>query len=182
MADNIQTVISQSESVLMAGFESSFRASHFMILLVVFGASTLPTWGKHVTQHGQARCPKWADFVTSLCPKVYHESVIRWCVCFMTDCYYHWYCHYVVAVCFWTAAGTRIKKMKADSPDFTRIGLFTDSFFDDIELMILGFWFWFSRICKCWGTFFFLSLCFLDKNQDKHTSCENIKNTRSAKT
>ena len=81
MAENIQTVISQSESVLMAGFESSFRASHFMILLVVFGASTLPTWGKHVTQHGQARCPKWADFVTSLCPKVYHESGIRWGVC-----------------------------------------------------------------------------------------------------
>ena len=80
MADNIQTVISQSESVLMAGFESSFQASHFMILLVVFGARTLPTWGKHVTQHGQARCPKWADFVTSLCPKVYHESGIRWCV------------------------------------------------------------------------------------------------------
>jgi|GEM_PF-6143480 len=70
-----------SESVLMAGFESSFRASHFMILLVVFGASTLPTWGKHVTQHGQARCPKWADFISCLCPKVYHESGIRWGVC-----------------------------------------------------------------------------------------------------
>ena len=81
MADNIQTVISQSESVLMAGFESSFRASHFMILLVVFGASTLPTWGKHVTQHGQARCPKWADFISCLCPKVYHESGIRGGVC-----------------------------------------------------------------------------------------------------
>ncbi|KIP58354.1 hypothetical protein ST42_01735 [Prevotella pectinovora] len=78
MADNIQTVISQSESVLMAGFESSLRASHFMILLVIFGASTLPTWGKHVTQHGQARCPKWADFISCLCPKVYHESGIRW--------------------------------------------------------------------------------------------------------
>ena len=64
--------------VLMAGFESSFRASHFMILLVVFGASTLPTWGKHVTQHGQARCPKWADFISCRCPKVYHESGIRW--------------------------------------------------------------------------------------------------------
>ena len=25
----------------------------------------LPKWGKHVTQHGQARCPRWADFVLS---------------------------------------------------------------------------------------------------------------------
>ena len=79
-ADNIQTVISQSECVLMTGFKSSFQASHFMILFVVFGARTLPNMGKHVTQQGQARCPKWADFITSLCPKVYHESVIWWCV------------------------------------------------------------------------------------------------------
>ena len=82
MANNIQTVISQSESVLMAGFESSFRASHFMILLVIFGASTLPNMGKHVAQHGQARYPEWADFISCLCPKVYHESGIRWGVCF----------------------------------------------------------------------------------------------------
>ena len=28
-------------------------------------AHFLPKWGKHVTQHGQARCPSWADFVLS---------------------------------------------------------------------------------------------------------------------
>ena len=28
-------------------------------------APFLPKWGKHVTQHGQARCPSWADFVLS---------------------------------------------------------------------------------------------------------------------
>ena len=28
-------------------------------------ASFLPKWGKHVAQHGQARCPSWADFVLS---------------------------------------------------------------------------------------------------------------------
>ena len=33
--------------------------------------------------------------------------------------------------------------------------------------MIIGFWFGFNRICKCWGTYFFLSQCFLDKNLDK---------------
>ena len=31
----------------------------------------------------------------------------------------------------------------------------------------MDFGFGFSRICKCWGSFFFLSLCFLDKNLDK---------------
>ena len=31
-------------------------------------------WGKHVAQQGQARYPKWADFIYNLCPKVYHES------------------------------------------------------------------------------------------------------------
>ena len=91
MANNIQTVISQSESVLMAGFESSFRASHFMILLVVFGASTLPTWGKHVI----------------------------------------------------------------DSTDFTRIGLFTDSFFDDISLVRFGCWFWIQQDLQVLGHFLF---------------------------
>ena len=29
------------------------------------GASSVPKWGKHVTQHGQARFPSRADFVLS---------------------------------------------------------------------------------------------------------------------
>ena len=35
--------------------------------------------------------------------------------------------------------------------------------------MILGFWFGFSRICKCLGTSFLVYKGgFVDKNQDKH--------------
>ena len=37
----------------------------------------------------------------------------------------------------------------------TRIGLFTDSFFDDISFVMFGFCYGFSRICKCLGTSFF---------------------------
>ena len=33
-----------------------------------FWASTLPKWGKHVTQQGQARCPTWAHFLLLPCP------------------------------------------------------------------------------------------------------------------
>ena len=124
-------------SVLMAGFKSSFRASHFMILLVVFGASTLPTWGKHVTQHGQARCPKWADFISCLCPKVYHESGIRWGVCvydrLLLSLILSLRGGVVSMVC---GRDTNQKKMKHGLV-FSRI-----HYFDDIELMILGFWFW----------------------------------------
>ena len=86
--------------VLMAGFESSFRASHFMILFVLFWASTLPTWGKHVTQHGQARCPKWADFISCLCPKVYHESVIRPFIVFFNYCLQSFVFYKASFVCF----------------------------------------------------------------------------------
>ena len=68
--------------------------------------------------------------------------------------YYHRYNYSVLPLCPWPSAGPQIKKWNTDSTDFTRIGLFTDSFFDDIELMILGFCFGFSRICKCLGTSF----------------------------
>ena len=45
----------------------------------------------------------------------------------------------------------------------------TDSFFDVIELMILGFLFGSCRICKCLGTSFLVYKGgFVDKNQDKH--------------
>ena len=37
-----------------------------------FGATCLPTWGKHVTQHGQARCPTWAHFVVSFLPNIFN--------------------------------------------------------------------------------------------------------------
>ena len=135
MADNIQTVISQSESVLMAGFESSFRASHFMILFVLFWASTLPTWGKHVTQHGQARCPKWADFISCLCPKSLSKTG-HWVVFFMTA--------FIITdiVITWWRCVHGLRQGHKSKKNETRIGFFTVPFFDDIELMILGFWFW----------------------------------------
>ena len=33
---------------------------YFIGIFVQFWARCLPTWGKHVAQHGQARCPTWA--------------------------------------------------------------------------------------------------------------------------
>ena len=49
----------------------------------------LPKWGKHVTQHGQARCPSWADFVLSdriinCCPSTIgwgHNDITEWQMC-----------------------------------------------------------------------------------------------------
>ena len=32
-------------------------------------ASSVPTWGKHVTQPGQAPCPCWARVIHKTCPK-----------------------------------------------------------------------------------------------------------------
>ena len=43
---------------------------HFIGIFVQFGASSVPTWGKHVTQHGQARCPTWARLLHGCCPFV----------------------------------------------------------------------------------------------------------------
>ena len=43
------------------------------------------------------------------------------------------------------------------------------NFFDDMELMILGFLFGSCRICKCLGTSFLVYKGgFVDKNQDKY--------------
>ena len=54
---------------------------HFIGIFVQFWASSVPTWGKHVAQHGQARCPYWAEFMPSGCPKSWcrniHILVIR---------------------------------------------------------------------------------------------------------
>ena len=133
MADNIQTVISQSESVLMAGFESSFRASHFMILLVVFGARTLPNMGKHVTPSGQISLPVCAQkCITnrSFGGVCFYDSLLLSLILSLRG-------GVVSMVCGWDTK----QKMKHGLHRRTRIGLFTDSFFDDIELMILGFWF-----------------------------------------
>ena len=46
-----------------------------------FWASTLPKWGKHVTQQGQARCPTWAHFLLLSCPKssLFHHTNIFLC-------------------------------------------------------------------------------------------------------
>ena len=156
-----------------------------MILLVIFGASTLPNRGKHVTQHGQARYPKWADFIYILCPKVYHESgfifrpvsIALW-----------WWTTLLSLIYLFRGVGVSLvcdrdtnQKMKYGWNWLYTDRSFTDQFFEDVELMIIGFWFGFNRICKCWGTSFFLSQCFLDKNLDKHTSSENITNTHPAK-
>ena len=35
----------------------------FLSRFVHFWARTLPKWGKHVAQHGQACCPTWAHFL-----------------------------------------------------------------------------------------------------------------------
>ena len=37
-----------------------------------FGATCLPTWGKHVTQQGQARCPTWAHFAVRFLPNIFN--------------------------------------------------------------------------------------------------------------
>ena len=54
----------ERSSVLWFLLYVSLQAFH-IILLYHFRARCLPTWGKHVTQHGQACCPSWADFVLS---------------------------------------------------------------------------------------------------------------------
>ena len=46
-----------------------------------FWASTLPKWGKHVAQQGQARCPTWAHSLLLPCPKssLFHHTNIFLC-------------------------------------------------------------------------------------------------------
>ena len=53
-----------------SGFQSRF---------VHFCARCLPKWGKHVAQHGQARCPTWAHFLFISCPKssLFHDRVLH---------------------------------------------------------------------------------------------------------
>ena len=50
----------------------------YTVFLSRFWASTLPKWGKHVTQQGQARCPTWAHFLFLSCPKssLFHHTNI----------------------------------------------------------------------------------------------------------
>ena len=43
---------------------------HFIGIFVQFWARCLPTWGKHVAQHGKARCPTWARLLHGCCPFV----------------------------------------------------------------------------------------------------------------
>ena len=93
--------------------------------------------GTHVAQHGQARCPKWADFISCLCPKVYHESGIRWGVCV--------YDRLLLSLILSLRGGVVSMVCGRDTnqkKNETRIGYFTVPFFDYISLMILGFWFW----------------------------------------
>ena len=46
------------------------QAFHFIGIFVQFWARCLPTWGKHVALHGQARCPTWARLLHGCCPFV----------------------------------------------------------------------------------------------------------------
>ena len=46
------------------------QAFHFIGIFVQFWASSVPTWGKHVAQHGKARCPTWARLLHGCCPFV----------------------------------------------------------------------------------------------------------------
>ena len=49
------------------------------LVLSRFWARTLPKWGKHVAQHGQACCPTWAHFLFMSCPKssIFHDRVLH---------------------------------------------------------------------------------------------------------
>ena len=51
---------------------------HFIGIFVQFWARCLPTWGKHVAQHGQARCPTWARLLHGSCPFVPNMSDSVW--------------------------------------------------------------------------------------------------------
>ena len=47
---------------------SDFKRFIFIEIFDQFWASSVPTWGKHVAQHGQARCPTWARLLHGCCP------------------------------------------------------------------------------------------------------------------
>ena len=51
---------------------------YFIGIFVQFWARCLPTWGKHVAQHGQARCPTWARLLHGCCPFVPNKSDSVW--------------------------------------------------------------------------------------------------------
>ncbi len=55
----------ERSSVLWLLLYVSLQAFH-IILLYHFRARCLPTWGKHVTQHGQARYPTWASTLPNM--------------------------------------------------------------------------------------------------------------------
>ena len=44
----------------------------------IFGARCLPTWGKHVTQHGQARYPTWASTLPNMGKHVTQHGQARY--------------------------------------------------------------------------------------------------------
>ena len=73
-------------------------------------------------------------------------AVGRWAL------YAHWYCYSVVRCGVPSLRQGHKSKMKADSTDFTLIGLSRIHFFDNISSVIFGFCFGFSRICKCCST------------------------------
>ena len=71
------TVIQYCRCVPASGIcRSSPLTVVFSLVLSHFWARTLPKWGKHVAQHGQARCPTWAHFLFMSCPKssILHDS------------------------------------------------------------------------------------------------------------
>ena len=86
-------------------------------------------WGKHVAPSGQISFPVCAQKCIT------NRALDGVCV-FMTDCYYHWYCHYVVALCPWSAVGTQIKK-KWNTDWFFHGSIFWLYFVNDSWILVL---------------------------------------------
>ena len=63
----------------------------------------------------------------------------------------------MLALCPWPAAGTRIKKKEHGLLGLDTDWSFHGSFFDIIELMVLGFWLWICLDLQVLGHFLSLA-------------------------
>ena len=110
-------------------------------------------WGKQFVKSKTITCLKWSVMIYP-CASV--ESVFNFrpvdIAAGWWTLYSHWYCHSVLALCPQPSAWTQIKKMKHWYHRGTRIGLFTDFFFDLIWSMFFGFHYGFIWIRECWHT------------------------------
>ena len=91
--------------------------------------------------------------------------------------YYHRYNYSVLPLCPQPSAGTQIKKKKHGCHGLDTDRSFHGSFF--WFYWAIDYWIlvWIYLDLKVLGHFLFLSQWFIDKNQDKPTSCENITNS-----